>query len=225
MSTPGNSPPWAYADTMSITVDNEKDPCKSMREEVKDKCGKHLEDNTYSTGRINQSGLKREMCKDKECKKATKCVLVPYKFGCCDGKTPHHVIPAHCFMPPGERSAGTGARYSGCDKYAPDQAPCICVSGKDKSNKRKQHARIHKHFDAMEDAQKPLWDYSQAATAGAQSAKKVMKCDEKCTQAQLDKYHKQDSEIPASAKLRADSSGQGVPSPQLTIVTPTGAVS
>lgn len=219
-SMPGNTPPWVYLDTMSISIDGTEDPCSNTRDNVKAKCKKPLKDNTYSTGRINQSGLKSSICKDKECKEAMKCVLVPYKFGCCKGKTGHHIIPAHCFMPPGERNNDTGKRYENCKKYNTNEAPCICVSGKDKSNKRKQHARLHKHFDAAEDAHKSVgtWTYQQASEAGAKSVNKVMRCDEKCTQAQLDKYHCNENNITEDTKLRADSSGKSIPSSALKII-------
>jgi hypothetical protein len=223
-SAPGNSPPWGYMDTMAIQVGGEKDPCKATRENVKEECQECQEANTYSTGRINQKGLKDCMCKDKQCSKARKCVLSPYKGGCCDGKTPHHVIPAHCFMPPGARGAGGGERYEGCEKYDPGDAPCVCVSGKDKSNKRLQHARIHALFDEAEDAHKKngagTWSYNQAADAGAESVGDVMRCDEKCTKAQLNKYHNKKANMGKGTKLRADSSGQSVPPPGLTEVKP-----
>jgi hypothetical protein len=225
-SQPSNTPPWAYTDTMSMQVNNEKDPCKQTREEAEKKCEKHIANNKYSTGRINKAGMQRDMCADKECQKAMQCVLTPYKSGCCDGKTPHHVVPAHCFMPPGERSTDAGQRYAGCENYDADAAPCICVSGKDKSNKRLQHARIHKHFDAIEDSNKKngagTWSYNQAADAGAASVNKVMGCDENCTRAQLNKYHNKDAGISSGTQLRADSSGQSTPPPSLNIVTPSG---
>src|SRR5262249_6492471 len=193
---------------------------------AKKKCEKHVTNNTYSTGRINKTGMQQDMCDDKECQKAMQCVLTPYESGCCDGKTPHHVIPAHCFMPPGERSNDTGQRYAGCENSDADTAPCICVSGKDKSNKRLQHARIHKHFDALEDGYKKngagTWSYNQAADAGAESVNKVMGCDENCTRAQLNKYHNKDAGISSGTQLRADSSGQSTPPPSLNIVTPSG---
>lgn len=147
-----------------------------------------------------------------------KCTLVPFKAGCCDGKTPHHVIPAHCFMPPGAREKNTGERYKGCEKYSVDDAPCICAHGKDKSKKRKQHARIHAVFDKIEDEQPGgTWNYNKASKTGAESVKEVIGCDEKCTQAQLNKYHNSEVEISKGETLRADSSGQSTPSSKLVV--------
>ncbi|MET0026896.1 MAG: PAAR-like domain-containing protein [Candidatus Thiodiazotropha sp.] len=104
----------------------------------------------------NKAGATRDMCEDDECKGQLDCNLVPFDFGCCDGKTPHHVIPAHCFMPSGERKAGSGERYPGCDKYDDTTAPCICLEGGTKSEsdaagKLKEHGRVHAIVDVEED--------------------------------------------------------------------------
>jgi hypothetical protein len=228
-SDPGNTAPWMYTDSMGMQVNNKNDPCKSTRETAEKKCGKHLENNTYEGGKrdkeVNQAGLQRDICADSDCKDAMKCVLVPYSFECCDEKTGHHVIPAHCFMPPGARENQTGERYKGCEKYNIDDAPCICVHGKDKSNKQKQHARIHKHFDAMEDEHKGedaagTWSYNEAADAGAESVEKVTQCDADCTRAQLNKYHNKDAEIGRGTQLRADSGGNATPPSELKVITP-----
>jgi hypothetical protein len=228
-SPPGQTPPWAYLDTMAIQIESVTDPCKDVRRDVKEACGKNYEKNTYKKGKrkgqVNTAALKRDMCKDKNCQDAMKCVLVPFSVGCCKGKTPHHVIPAHCFMPPGERSGGGGDRYRGCEHYDQNDAPCICATGKDKSKKRKQHAKLHKHFDAVEDdfkAKGGTWTYEQAAGAGADSVRQVMGCDEKCTKAQLAKYHGEDKGISTGTMIRADSSGKGAPAPTLQISTASG---
>lgn len=220
-SMPSNTPPWAYTDTVAMQVNNNKDPCATTRENAKSKCQKHFDKNVYKppaarAGEVNVAGLNGDMCGDKECKEAMACVLAPFEYGCCDNKTPHHVVPAHCFMPAGERGDGGSSRYGGCAKYDDTQAPCVCVHGKDKSNPRKEHARIHKHFDAMEDAHMPdpndptmpgTWSYNEAAGAGASSVKEVKKdCDEDCLRAQLNKYHTKDCDIAPGTELRAQSS-------------------
>jgi len=221
-SMPSNTPPWAYTDTVAMQVNNVKDPCQKVRDKAEKKCQAHFDNNVYKppaarAGEVNVSGLNSDMCGDEECKDAMECVMAPFEYGCCDGKTPHHVIPAHCFMPAGERGAGGDDRYSGCAKYDDAMAPCVCVHGKDKSNPRKEHARIHKHFDAIEDSHMPdaendsttpgTWTYNQAATAGAESVSKVKKdCDEDCTRAQLNKYHNKECGITPGTELRAQSS-------------------
>jgi Toxin PAAR-like domain/GHH signature containing HNH/Endo VII superfamily nuclease toxin 2 len=243
-STPPNAPPWLYTDTMGMSVGGTSDPCQSTRAEAESKCKKHMDNNTYKggarNGQVNQTGAKRDMCDDDDCKEAMKCVLTPFSFGCCDDKpkkTPHHVVPVHCFMPPGQRELEAKdpttpkERYKGCENYDADDAPCVCAHGKGKKPTRKQHGRLHKHFDPIEDSHKVenggdgTWSLDDASSAGTGSVKKVFPaCDEKCTRAQLDKYHSKDAKIPPSTKLRADSSGQAKPAASLQVVIPTGAL-
>lgn len=145
------------------------------------------------------------------------CKLVPYKDGCPEGKTPHHVIPVHCFMGKGARSLPKAQRiekqFDGCKNYDPNLAPCICVEG---SGKVGQHGNIHAVFDKIEDSHllslEPRkagnWDYKEAKEAGKQSIKD--KCSDGCIELQLKNYHEQDEVgIKENTKLRADSSGRG----------------
>ena len=119
-STPGDTPPWPYLDSMAFTSPKSDDnPCGDVASEAKEKCGKH--EKTTKSGK-NKGGVKRKasieaMCADPECAAARKCILSPETpNNCCEGsdgktKTPHHVVPAHCLMPPGERSRNGPARY------------------------------------------------------------------------------------------------------------------
>jgi hypothetical protein len=103
----------------------------------------------------NKAGATRDMCEDDGCKGQFACSLVPFDFGCCPNKTPHHVVPAHCFLPAGERASGAGGRYPGLEKYDDMKAPCICVSGGTKSDSGAdgqllEHGRIHAIADKLE---------------------------------------------------------------------------
>jgi hypothetical protein len=167
------------------------------------------------------------------------CTLYPYQrpCDCCkqQGKTGHHAIPAHCFMPAGQRKKGKhGARYQGCEKYAIDRAPCVCVSGSTKSSKSPQgsllqHGKVHNKYDAVEDEhlktkkdrkkgtkrQGGTWTYEQARDAAAVAIVEVLAednvtCTEECINQQLDDYHKNHCGMTDQTKLRADSSGSGV---------------
>lgn len=166
------------------------------------------------------------------------CKLVPYNEGCPGGKTPHHVIPVHCFMgkgmrskPKAERVAGT---FSGAKDYDPAKAPCVCVDGHTKTP-GSMHGKMHAAFDAAEDAHLAStnprtagsWTYDQASDAGAKSvAGKDLgngkTCSEACVKHQLDNYHKDKTKINGSTPLRADSSGQGTPSGFVPSVTAAG---
>ena len=96
-SAPGNTPPWPYLDEMAIGVDG---PCKDVAQKARDACSEH------SKIKSRPKAIEA-MCADDDCKAARACVLSPYSpSNCCDGKTGHHVVPVHCFMPPGrERMA------------------------------------------------------------------------------------------------------------------------
>jgi hypothetical protein len=162
-----------------------------------------VEEDAGNKAFYNKAGATRDMCEDDDCKGQLDCNLVPFDFGCCDGKTPHHVIPAHCFMPSGERKAGSGERYPGASSYDDTTAPCICLEGgtkseKDLSGQVKEHGRVHAIVDVAEDefmkvekletkTGKPMmrggkqavkktagsWSFEQANEAGADAVTQV----------------------------------------------------
>jgi hypothetical protein len=219
-SEPPNLPPWAYFDSMTP---KESADCADLKEKVSDKCGKHIKNNTYSTGSVNRSGAMSDMCNevDDGCRKASECMLVEYggsgSPNCCPGKTGHHLIPAHCFMPPGARKAG-GDPYEDWPKYDVDKAPTACVEG---STKELGHGELHEIFDLVEDKHLTTagtagaWPYSTARDTAASSLKQVnASCDEACTKAQLNAYHRKACKDGAnldSTPLRADSTGRRTP--------------
>ncbi|AUG02808.1 hypothetical protein CXQ81_20065 [Pseudomonas sp. 09C 129] len=169
----------------------------------------------------NKKGARESMCKDDDCKDQFQCNLVPFDFGCCGGQTPHHVVPAHCFLPSGERKSETGARYPGTEKYDDVKAPCICLEGATKSDSDaagnvKEHGRVHAIVDVAEDkfmneeklftpTGKPkmeggqqavkktagTWNFAQANKAGCDAISSVKGCDSACMQAQSESAHKQ----------------------------------
>jgi Domain of unknown function (DUF4150)/GHH signature containing HNH/Endo VII superfamily nuclease toxin 2 len=241
-SMPGNSPTWPYIDEAAFALDSDH-PCADVAKELETNCKKHLTDfkSGPSAAKVNRAASKGKMCADKKCKKAMKCVLSPYKpSNCCkgpDGKkmTPHHVVPAHCFMPKGTRGSGGSDRYAGCEGYADAEAPCVCVTGKDKS--AGDHKKIHDKFDDVEDKRmKKLpsgkftagsWSYSEAADEGSKAVSEVTGCDEGCLRAQLDEYHQQaggSPNIKDSTPLRADSGGSRTPGDFVPSKTRRGSI-
>jgi len=183
----------------------------------------------------NKTGATEDMCDpNDECHKQFKCSLVPFDFGCCTGKTPHHVVPAHCFMPSGERKAGGSARYPGTETYDDKKAPCICVEGTDKhdtdaAGKLKEHGRIHEIVDPIENGfmdppvmgprggvkegpKAGAWSFEQANDAGSEGVAKVTGCDKECLKKQSEAAHKKQGLDVGPDKsdklmLRADASG------------------
>lgn len=168
----------------------------------------------------NKKGALESMCDDEQCKDKFECNLLPFDFGCCSGKTPHHVVPAHCFLPSGERKSGAGDRYPGTDSYDDMKAPCICLDGATKSDSEngqlKEHGQVHAFVDVAEDGfmhreelftpkGKPMmkkgqravkktagsWSFEQANDAGCDAVAKVKQtCKKECMKAQSEAAHK-----------------------------------
>jgi len=209
-SQTGQTPPWPYADSQTVPS---KDPCNKEKNAEKEAC----------------AGCKtrEKECNSKKCQKAQQCKLQPYSRstnkGCCPGKTPHHLIPVHCFMGKGERKKPLSAqkKYSGCSKYNQNQAPCICVDGKTKTP-GSLHGDLHAVFDKIEDkhlsSAEPRkagsWTYKEAKSAAAKSANKAG-CGAKCINAQLKHDHE-------DTALRADSTGGGTTKSFKPLVTEGG---
>lgn len=216
-SLPSNTAPWPYIDELALN----KGACRDERIEERAACGP-IESKAKEDG-LSTAKTHEALCNNTSCQRARKCRLVPYvRSGsprCCEGKTAHHVVPAHCFMPPGERAAGGSSRYAGCRNYEPADAPCICVTGEDKS--AGDHKKLHDKFDALEDENLPdsgagTWTYAQARKAAVQSVTDVMgskagRCSPTCVGAQIDAYHQQggrgNPNVSDATVLRADSSG------------------
>ncbi|WP_454868264.1 PAAR-like domain-containing protein [Pseudomonas farris] len=193
-----NTPTWPYIDQANPAA---KD-CEDDMTRVTDGCP-------------NAKTKPEEDCDKPECRKAKRCMLVPYTRsegagGCCETpkkQTGHHLIPKHCFKDvPG---------------YNENHAPVVCTEGYtfhrncnspyDKAEKT--HPQFHEVQDVMErrviaafpvmkkrgtaapdlTKEKP-WRYSTARNIGVATHGKVFndpKCNQKCLLAQLDAYHKQ----------------------------------
>jgi hypothetical protein len=218
-SIPGNSPTWPFIDTAAFEVGSTH-ACAKVATEVKNKCGKYA-----SKSKRGRKKAISKMCEDPECKSARKCVLSPYNpSNCCEENgvkmTPHHIVPKHCFMYPGGRG-----KYDGCDGYNGNKAPCVCVTGKDKSTG--DHKKIHDRFDPIEDnyitsisSGKKLagtWQYQEAAHQGCVVTARVTKCDPACLREQVDAYHQQGKgkkpNIESQTSLRAESTGNATRNP------------
>ena len=228
--------PWVFIDSSSIG--DIGSPCGEQVSKERAVCGK-VEKKVQSLGlaknKLNKA-MREAYCSDPDCRNARKCMLQPEvpdkksgESGCCKSPppkmTPHHIIPAHCFMRPGVRNSGNTKRYSGCDGYDSKKAPCICVIGKDKCTG--DHKKIHDLFDPIEDSHlikttsgKILagsWEYQEAAHAGCVATAKVTKCDPSCLRAQVDGYHQKGSgklpNIDSQTGLRAETSGNRVRNP------------
>jgi hypothetical protein len=162
-------------------------------------------------------------CEDKDCKRARRCMLVPYspkdeQDGCCPGQTPHHLIEVHCFTPAGERAAGS--RLRGFARYDDKKAPCVCCD--ESSRYHGDHGSMHAIQGAIErgfmdedgsrsqmGGDNNRWNYGEAKSGGL-SAHQITfadsECRDECLSAQLDAYHQQIGVKDDSTPLRADRS-------------------
>ena len=237
--------PWVFMDGSVIKDMDEK--CAEQSQKTQTCMENHIKRNTYKnkkTGSLlegnkkvkveltwdeivkedagknkfyNKTGATKDFCNDRSCKGQLVCNLVPFDFGCCDGKTPHHVVPAHCFLPAGERASGAGGRYPGTENYDDKKAPCICLEGGTKSEagangKIKEHGQVHEILDAAEDkhmhseitigprggitekTHAGSWTFEEANEAGCHAVTTVKnrdKCDKKCMKKQIEAAHKQ----------------------------------
>jgi hypothetical protein len=130
-------------------------------------------------------------------------------------------------MPPGARKAG-GDPYGDWPNYDGNKAPTVCVEG---SSKELEHGELHEKFDAAEDShmvdgKAGSWPFSDARDEAAKSLKAVNStCDEECTKAQLNAYHRdacKDKDKLDSSALRAESTGRRTPEGFTPSITETG---
>ncbi len=131
--------------------------------------------------------------------------IVRYDKKCPQPKTPHHIIPKHCFKGYwNDKTTGQPVPFAGWEKYSPAKAPCVCVTGSDKvaagdDGGLLDHGRIHNRFDVAEaraglrNDQANKWTYAEAKAEGVTSVRKSTggKCDDECVAAVLDAYHRE----------------------------------
>lgn len=190
-----------------------------------------------------------------------KCELSPYNPDKCpEGKTPHHIVPAHSFL---KRNAENPVRYKfpnaegklptnralnqakrrlngrpvtqediesstlpGFEKYRSNRAPCVCVTGSDKSSgaaleetfnvhdqpeNQLQHGWIHRRYDlaeakaALGQAPYAPWTLGKAMAAATEAVTKVMPwCDKRCIAKALEDYHLTECGMTPEQELRPE---------------------
>ncbi len=204
-SFPGNSPPWAYTDETATVAIKE---CKTMVANAEGACaGKKT---------------KKQQCRDPECRKAKRCLLVTYnqgsresnssRTGCCGDEQPHHLVEAHGFYDIGDRGDYTSRFVSappGKRAYKDTESPCVCANGpRDKKEHGQYHAfqqRLEAEYHKKSRTTPKTWSYKNARDTGvaAQSAVNPQ-CDPACTKAQLDSYHKDRCGVEEDTRLRTD---------------------
>lgn len=207
-SPPGQTPPWAYTDSMSMA------PIEQCKKEVARK-------NKACEGK----NTKAEQCNDKACKNAKKCLLVSKKqadsraknsqVACCDGETGHHLVEGHGFTVSGTNNKTNMPDFP---DYSYNDAPCVCAECPQDGSGRYEgdHGFLHSiqgklEVAAIENApagkKDRAWTYKKAKAAGIRALQQTFpssKCSRKCLQAQLDAYHKKQANIKDSDDLRTE---------------------
>lgn len=224
-SMPGNTPLWPYIDAVAAAA-NPSDPCHKVTKGLADNnCQRHVKANTYSTGNVNRAGASEAICKDPKCKEAMACVLTPFSpSNCCDGKTPHHIVPKSQFKERGNAGAALLLDANGDNKYDSDKAPCICEDGH--SHSTGTHGDIHQETNLLTVTHPKVaphvtgktidpnarWDVADAEAVGAKASQNGgSQCDEECTKSQVRAGHQQMG-IGPNDKIRPSTAGR-VPEP------------
>ncbi|MEO2036814.1 MAG: PAAR-like domain-containing protein [Planctomycetaceae bacterium] len=227
MSTPGNTPPWPYMDSMAAS----KDPCMADKQKEKDACsdykkpdgedgackaaglsGKLVQKNkdagSYGTA-AKWADAKTKKANANDCIRARRCKLTPYKAkkdgvnGCCPSQTPDHVIPKSSFFE-SSFAGGKGAKLPGWKDYDYKTAPCMCLEGA--SNTAGNHGLRHAHHKAFGPDKGTRESFNKQAKRCAESAAAVSGCDAKCIEAQLKQGHSGDKR----SKVKHSSSGSKI---------------
>lgn len=210
-SSPGNTPPWLYID--GVSAPDIPNGCKESADNFNTHCKKHVK--LHKDGTLNSAGTNRSMCADDDCKTSRDCIITPYSLSCCDGKTPHHVVPKSQFV-----TAGKGiplhTDVSGNNKYSASAAPCICVEGTTHSGDTR-HAAIHEKTNMATrmavnvPSRKAIpnslrWALEEAESIGAQAVSEVTGCAKECIESQVREGH-QKLGLNQSSEVRPTTAG------------------
>lgn len=221
-SFPGNSPTWPFLDSAAF---NGSGPCKEVAKEVNKHCSPIARKSVRGKELPAQKrkAAMQAMCKNKECKKALKCVLTQKSpNNCCPNSkgnkpTPHHIVPDSQF----KNANGGRLRLGAGKKYSYNKAPCICAEGN--SHSTGKHGDIHtetnnltvNHSSVISHVSQTgksidgsaRWKLSEAEAVGAKAVAEVMECDEGCIKSQVRSGHKKMG-IEASDDIRPTTAGE-----------------
>jgi Domain of unknown function (DUF4150)/GHH signature containing HNH/Endo VII superfamily nuclease toxin 2 len=218
-SMPGNTPPWPYIDTVAVPAVGGGAGGSSDSASAK-KCSKEKKaEQQACSGKTGD-----EQCANAACQTARKCILVPAvpdkragEVGCCNGKTPHHLLEVHCFTKVGERKSR--GRLPNFSQYDDRKAPCVCCDTA--SRFKGDHGTLHAVQNMKERSHMNptgprsqmggdgTWTYGAAKAAALTAHKATFPksgCSAGCTAAQLDAYHHKIGVKDDSTPLRADRS-------------------
>lgn len=201
-----NTAPWMFVDSMAAALADESHPCHAEVKAERAAC---------------EGKDRSQQCKNKACRDAQACMLVPYggtgSPNCCPGYTGDHIVEASSFA-----RTRHGAKLAGCGKYDLNKAPTCCVKGS-------AYSKDHGLMSALRgdaNSQLPVGDlklnngrvlkgkrvttYGAAKDNGARSVRSVhTHCSEECIRSLLDHYDK-DCKIPDDTPIKAVTYGDSV---------------
>lgn len=239
-SMPGDTPPWPYVDTANMSDD---DPCKESVEKEQTAC-KGVKDHSKKGKDCssNKGCAEARACALPKKKDASKVCCNPdttgdhlievncfTRTGGRDGVTVSVADMAArgiTYTPAEGRSKTDRNSMSDFENYDDEEAPTCCTSATEGSTTHgamqaardvmKRGCRMRHNGISLGGEEISFWNYKEASAVGAKSHKIVHdQCDEKCTKAQLDKYHKEKAGINDGDDLRTD-----IPAPNNAKLTP-----
>ncbi|MDM5177743.1 HNH/endonuclease VII fold toxin-2 domain-containing protein [Massilia sp. DJPM01] len=222
---------WNFVDgawtagKVAIAALNIKDELMAKYKLLEPKLGKIQDLLSPDKQSTTASSVVAEMMTEKAnfnpCIKARKCSLVPYDEtlspkdqattgqGCCPGQTGHHIVPSAMFDVEGNPCG---------NEYDYKNAPTVCLEGT--NNHVGSHGSAHKELERLIDEYKEKGlaaiSYKEASKRGIEAVRLANpNCSEKCLQAQLDKYYKDDLKCKNDSQLKPN---PGKPDPKVNRV-------
>ena len=218
-----DSIPWLHVDKMDMTLSK---VCEKEKNKFKEACKDCIKKRGSA---INAAGTSKAMCKNKECREARKCTLLPYAIKCCKEKgkkkrpTPHHLMPNVLFQ--GSRGVNS-SNVDGVKGYTMKSAPCICLQGH--SQNEGDHGKVHDETaDGLGKAiAKGGFDYEQARDIVCKAHTTAIKddtgkpaCKGECLAAQLDVYFNSRSQTGDANDIKVQQS-DGTSAPKVPVTGP-----
>jgi hypothetical protein len=237
-SVPGNTPVWPYLDEVAVgpahaacagDKKKEEKACKDYDPHgSKDPCAKKvLGASGKPSGSMSSSEADdlADRAAANKCLAARRCALQPYKSAkshCCPQQTGHHLIEASALHDTGRGGSGS-IPVKGLTDYSENLAPCVCAEGVNQNTGT--HGLMHTYQSAsasqcssgkipmssggpITDKQTTYGDAKKSAIEAFHNTFPDSDCDDKCLEAQLDAYHKDECKIDDNTKIKAVETGQ-----------------
>lgn len=203
-SSPPNTPPWPFMDSMAVADDpcakdkkKEEEACKDKGFPPKDACaeaglgGDKVRSGTWAEDVSKKAEAKNDAA---ACIRARRCKLVRYEptqekpDACCPSQTGDHIIPKSSFF---KTSVDDGKPMPGWKNYSISAAPVMCAEGT--TNTHGSHGLRHAHHKANGPGEGKVHSFDAECKLAAQGAAEVFKtsgCQQECIEAQLKEGHK-----------------------------------